>query len=746
MDSKTFDRIYLAALLHDIGKFRQRSEPTYERVRHAAVGAGYLEETCPDYHLTRIVLNHHNPEKYDEFIVAVADKLSAAEREEGGTGGPVRSEPLLAILGQILLDPPKGLLPVEHYVPLAVYNRQELPVPLPDKKAALGHGYGPLWREFDQEFRMLANRGLAQKQDSLLYLLEKYWTRIPSAAYYARATVSLFDHARTTAAIAASLAQSGVTTNELADLNEVLKNRQAGYRKIMDKPQFTLLAGDISGIQEFIYDVPQEGAAKALRGRSFFLTYFTRVLAEYFIRKEGLPLANILLAGGGKFSLLLPLAAEERVTSYRHYVEEAMYTAFGGHLSVLLAAVPLAPSDFLPGRWPLKWDEAAQALQVEKRRRWQTLLTKSPAKILGPWPVPETPCSCCGQAADGSGLCPVCRGLHDLGEKLPRAKFIIQKRISPSSRPANSLKGLLAAFDVEMSLDESPAKDAFNYYLNSYDFLANNGDGFYFVPQLTAGRDFDALAESSEGVKTWAVLRGDVDDLGKIFRQGLGNKATLSAFANLSRAIGEFFGIYFGDLLARYKDRVYTVYAGGDDFCLVGSWSVLPEIAALLRREFGRYVAGNPNVTFSAAIALAPEKKHPLYRMAEVAGDRLDEAKAAGKDRLVFLGVPLHWDELERLKETKDMVHTIIAGGGAKSLLTYLYQAEHMRRQAAKERDLFRIWRVVYMLRRYEQRLPSDLKGPMEKLIDRILIGKNALYPYLAQAARWAELGLRNER
>lgn len=752
--------IYLAALMHDIGKFQQRSVPEYKFTKHEIIGAGYLEQLTASYTLRRLVEKHHGPEAADELIIAIADKLSAAEREEGGTRQDATKEPLVSILGRVQIElerGTKGPIPPEHYIPLKIYRHEDVPYPVAAKEDALADGgYAQLWRDFDHEFHELAPALHDDPyQPAILYLLEKYLSVMPSAAYYSRATVSLFDHAKTTAALATCLAAAAPPDQELQELHWALqamlpmrgkRDPQNDLPDVLRQPRFLMLAGDISGIQDFIYDVPMDGAAKNLRGRSFFLGYLTKLLAEYILRQENMPPACALLVGGGKFSLLLPLAAAERVDAYRREIERVMFAAFGGKLAVLLAAAPLAPADFLQGRWAQKWDEAGTALAREKHRKWSTLLMRDPQQVLGPFPAAAHVCRTCWRpVADGEELCSFCRGFIAMGDMLPKARYIAEKIGHPAQVTMQTANDVLLAFGIDMRLTERPLDGYNNYVLNSYDFLAQKGQGFYFLPQLRADKTFDELADAARGVKTWGVLRGDVDNLSLIFRQGLGENLSLSAFASLSRAVSAFFGIYFNDILREFRDQVYTVYAGGDDFFIVGSWSVLPSVAGRLRKAFARYVAGNTNVTFSAAIHLASHRKHPLFAAAERAGQLLDEAKdtAEEKNRLAFMGAILTWPEFEALQSYHDNIAAIIDGGGSRALLQHLYFTDRLARQARETGGIFKIWQAVYLLHNYRQRLKNQAKEDMEELIARTLTGRTQVYPHIAQAVRWTELAIR---
>jgi len=94
---------------------------------------------------------------------------------------------------------------------------------------------------------------------------------------------------------------------------------------------------------------------------------------------------------------------------------------------------------------------------------------------------------------------------------------------------------------------------------------------------------------------------------------------------------------------------IYTVYSGGDDLCLVGPWDVIVDFSRHLAAEFRRYVAGNPNVTLSAAVVVT-KPKFPIATSARKAGELLKAAKDAGRNRLNLFGV------ITRLRDLPDWV------------------------------------------------------------------------------------------
>ena len=105
----------------------------------------------------------------------------------------------------------------------------------------------------------------------LLGLLETQLGCFPSSIYPGDgADISLFDHAKTTAAIAACLSEY-VQANHITNLRKTLFEQKNDFCR---KGVFLLYTADFSRIQKFLYTVRTENALRSLRSRSFFLELF----------------------------------------------------------------------------------------------------------------------------------------------------------------------------------------------------------------------------------------------------------------------------------------------------------------------------------------------------------------------------------------------------------------------------------------------------------------------------------------
>jgi len=159
-----------------------------------------------------------------------------------------------------------------------------------------------------------------------------------------------------------------------------------------------------------------------------------------------------------------------------------------------------------------------------------------------------------------------------------------------------------------------------------------------------------------QGISALSTLKGDVDNLGNIFQAGLGDDVTFSKTAALSRQMNAFFTVYLPWLCQTEYPNSYTVFAGGDDFFLIGPWLKQIMLAGRMHKEFKRYVAENSQVHFSAGISIT-KPGLPINQLGEMAEDALDDAKAhnpeakenAPKNAVTCFKQTMHWEEFSQL-------------------------------------------------------------------------------------------------
>ncbi|MBE9593555.1 MAG: type III-A CRISPR-associated protein Cas10/Csm1, partial [Proteobacteria bacterium] len=136
-------------------------------------------------------------------------------------------------------------------------------------KDRLKADYAGLWGDFVEEVDGI--KGITDFDayfNTLYHLLQKYTWCVPSAVWKSKPDVSLFDHLKTTCAIAACLYNADVEY-----LDNLIGGIEKSWRKedlneeeerALNDGKFILIGGDVSGIQNFIYAITSKGAAKGL--------------------------------------------------------------------------------------------------------------------------------------------------------------------------------------------------------------------------------------------------------------------------------------------------------------------------------------------------------------------------------------------------------------------------------------------------------------------------------------------------
>jgi len=814
MDDKVFQAA-LAGLLHDVGKFAQRagelgsrtwdseSERDY-KYQHALYSGDFVEKYVPKQWQTGLSgpARHHRPQTHHDRVVALADHLSAGERADERKDHPKQLQSIFCgVTGLKDTQPPTA-----KYLPLKKLEiKREVIFPVDRIDDSYGT-YEALWRDFERDAQALKSAHSGDKADpttylhSLLDLMQRYTWCIPSAYYRSVPDVSLYDHSRMTAALAACLVEQPED-----------KVQAWLEKKNQDESVALLVGGDISGVQKFIYTITSRGATSGLRGRSMYLQLLTEVTARYVLKQLGLPLTNLIYAGGGHFYLLAPIGSEKALQDAQRQISRILLHHHQGDLYLALAAETLQADEFQGKPFSEKWRSLTQKLQLAKQTQFAELGDE--AKLLFE-PLEhggndEKQCAVCQREhaepkeKDGVKKCPVCLSFEDLGKDLREVKFFGLDEIKPADlpgllqKPAGDWNEILGHFGFHFYVDKnapapgqevirrhwlaindgvlSDLKPAFNQSINRR-FFVN------VTPTLTkeeyvefkgkvedlhpdSVKPFEVMAEQAQGIKRMGVLRMDVDNLGKIFSEGLGEQATLSRVANLSFAFSLFFEGWMAQLANEVnqtiqrreakgiEERLYSIYSGGDDLFFVGSWEVMPLLAERISDDLKRYSGEHPGIHLSGGITLI-DGKYPLYQAAEDAHEAEQAAKDnPGKNALHFLGATVPWakfaeikaqqETLVKLVETKDVPKSLLRR--LNQLYTEYAQAnQDMARQGQGDKVYWGPWHwhSAYSLGRLAER-HKKAREEIKQIRDN-LSGENFKnIEWIGLAARWAELLVR---
>jgi CRISPR-associated protein Csm1 len=732
-------------------------------------------------------------------LVHLARTLTGTGGGDGADPAPARVSLFAQLAASVGHAVPPRYLPL---APLALADACLFPTDQPPALAERRAAYGQLRDGLTRELEALPTTDLDALLETLYFLFQRYAWAVPASAATDQRDLSLFDRARTTCAIACALAREELSAADLAAL-------EVGEPAAWHAPRLSLLGGDITGIQAFLYTITARGAARGLRGRSFYLQLVGEVVARWLLGQLQLPLTSLLYVGGGRFYLLTQHLSQSLLQSLRQQLDRVLLRCHQGDLYVALGAVSLSLADLQTGVGA-RWGALGEAINVQKRRKFAALPPEElHAAVFAPQGQggPDSGCAVCRREgryvspADEARKCTLCASLEELGAQLRDARLLYLREVAPQLPPsqATDYATTLRALGWELHVLDDPsalrrpapvAGRGTLLTLGSTVFLTADtlaaqrreprlGLGFALLANVTPRApdghiaEFGTLARASTGVARLGILRMDVDDLGALFAEALGPRASLARLASLSFLLRLYFEGWVPELARRHNaatcgaggaDHVYAIYSGGDDLFLVGSWDRLPTLAAEIRRDLGRFAAGCPAVHVSAGIALVDEG-FPLYQAAEHAGAALDRAKARQdttgrvvKDAIDFLGQTLSWAEFEAVAQLQgELVARISADAVPRGLLHTLARFAALERSAAPSaaKRLRRpgpqvvygrwLWLAAYNLTRLGERARGgDTRRWLEALRDSLV--QPGRLQQAGLAARWAELLLRRER
>ncbi len=644
--------VYLAGLLHDIGKFYQRADvngaasstilnpqiknlenqlcpirpgTTHYSHKHVLWTAQffsdfeahfrqYLSFTDMTYgEVMNLSASHHHPSTYLQRIIQKADHYSSgadrsksdsiawkdAEEEEDKNWDSFKRIQMRSVFEGISLTGNNGN--ANKKLPISEVRLDKSFFPGAENNTT----YEALWNKFISEVKFIQSRNFRTFNESLLFLLEKYTIRVPASTQHLP-DVSLYDHLKTTAAF--SLALYDYTHCNNYGREEKIPGR--------DEKPFALIGGDLSGIQQFIYNIVARGAAKNLKGRSFYLQLLVDNIVQLVLDELKLFSGNVIYASGGGFYILTANTSElpNTLTNLEKKITETLFEEYGTSLFLAIDIIPFGEAELFYKDGETStigsiWEDLSKKLSAKKSRRFQHLLNSRFDEFFSPIPVsPDT----LKDAITGDELKKEARKLDpednspnplminnstfqqiELGAKLKSTDYWIQSRVpltyfneksfEPAGLDSHNYFIDKEKLDVHENLLAKSADNVKVIHFNKENFLEplhkgiNNIYGFTWYGGNTypennfeepktfeelAGVEFDGpnykknvKSKSSPSLVRLGILRMDVDNLGAIFRKGLTpQKRSFSRYSTLSRSLDYFFKGYLNTIWKSNQD------------------------------------------------------------------------------------------------------------------------------------------------------------------------------------------------
>lgn len=401
----TREMIYLAGLLHDIGKFWQKGDsqvPGTSQVLDPSIKM-LQDQICPivngkntHEHLlwtAQFISNHKlfythllGTEQFDAFwktltqvhrtkdealplilqkaiyLAAGNDLITQIDTANTAKNTSNRLKPILA-----------GLLSDKE-------NEFEFPIVklkldesfFPKTRASFSASneqteYQLLWNEFEVALKNLHQRQFTSVSiyaENLLFLLQRYTVTTPFDQAFLP-DVSLFDHLKSTAAFAVCLYDYlGEQKKSTLDLTD------------QDVP-FLLVGGDLSGIQSYIYDIVSANAAKNLKGRSFYLQLLCDNIVQLLLKELALPTGCVIYTSGGSFYVLAPNTevVRNKLDTFRNTISTRLYHTHKTQLYLSLGYTPFREDMVTTGKIDEVWRSLGEELNKGKRQKFKNIIT-----------------------------------------------------------------------------------------------------------------------------------------------------------------------------------------------------------------------------------------------------------------------------------------------------------------------------------------------------------------------------------
>jgi CRISPR-associated protein Csm1 len=731
---------------------------THIHAAYTAIGMDLLEAHLPDIvgddmtpfapwrernaddSIINAAARHHRPDTFLQWIIATADRLASGfEREEfdNYNASPDEEQKKLnhyttrqwTLLEHIrLVDRPEAQdwrYPLKALSPEAIFPVKKEACENEDKATAQAR-YLDLWKQFLDSLKVIPTShriSLPLWLDHFDSLWLTFTHAIPSATAgiggNVRPDVSLYDHSKTTAALAVALWRYHADQGHDAENTKQQLRAQWDRERVgkvesetaWNTEKFLLVQGDFFGIQDFIFaegGQTQKRAAKLLRGRSFYVSLLSELAAVKVLEALALPATSQVVNAAGKFLIVAP-NTPDTIAKLRD-VQKELDTWFLEHAygqsGIGLAWLPARANDFRHGK---EGDSPFRDLitrlfkQLEETKLSRFGLCGEKADplnfrgFLGSFNNGE--CRIDGRSPasvekDGVWMCELAADQIDTGKWLASQKRVL---ITRDSLDHHTLRLSLFGFRVNFTESEEDTGKFGNEarignLLRAWDFsLPESFDaplwnGYArrqinaFVPRFGAKNAWEddryrgiGKAEDFEphpneiktlndlacdvGAQALMTLKGDVDNLGLIFQTGL-ERPTFARMAGLSRQVNAFFAIHLPWLCKSEFPNTYTVFAGGDDFFLIGPWHSTIKLAQRMKNDFKRYVAENPDIHFSAGLSMT-KPGLPIRQLANLAEEALDSAKVhnpdnrqpAPKNAVTAFGHSVAWERFDQLME-----------------------------------------------------------------------------------------------
>lgn len=671
----------------------------------------------------------------------------------------------------------KSIFTAIHHAKKATYlsQNQLTPQSLFPLEHPLQENHATQWKKFIAACKAIPQSHIQQK-NLLIDDIDTLWQQFASNIPTATECLSLYD----------------ATKLEAAKTLRA-ENSEAPY---------LFIQGDFFGIQDFIFangSQTNKNAAKILRGRSFQVSLFAELAATKLLQALELPPIAQLLNAAGKFWIIAPNTPENiaKIAAVQESLDSWCLENTLGLVSIGIATLAVGEDIFAEAAsFSATTKRLFESLERKKFQRYHLIAAQHapiidanyqhgvcafnqylPAQITVHDNIPASKISA-DQIAIGQALTKYSRILITkdsnpihLQDAIVLKQSIFGYRVcfTKSTQTLGEEMSANLIRDWDYSLAETTQSHVWHgiarRYLNGYvpQFSAQDltplalekYTGVDEKAALGAIKTFSHLACEDRqpdtehhdiyiGKIALATLKGDIDNLGKLFQSGF-THSTLAKTLALSRQINLFFTLWLPAFCAEHYPNTYTVFAGGDDFFLIGPWHQTQALAGEMQQYFAQYVGNHPDIHFSVGISQT-KPNIPIHHLAHTAEEMLDAAKGYAieenkqrkivKNAITVYGQTVSWQTYRELAQVEEDIKRLLEQENTTANIStgYIYSLLgliDLRSQETLESQMWRS-RFAYRSFRHAQACHAkdeDLQRQLNQTLCK-LFGENGIEKY----------------
>jgi CRISPR-associated protein Csm1 len=634
-------KLFYGGLFHDIGKVVQRASG--ERKKHAILGADWFEKYSDDKEISQQIRYHMANYQADledshlAYITYLADNIASGvdrrnsleeadeHQSEGIWDTYTNQEDIFNVFGQNRS---------KRYFEPRELNVKEPPNIADESRMKFSKGdYAGILRRIEDSISLMTFD--EEYINSALNLAEATLSFVPASTNTKEiADISLYEHSKLTAGFACAIYDYLSAVNRTNFKKELFHNGQDFYKE----EAFLLVSFDVSGIQDFIYNIATKGAAKQLKARSLFLDFMSEHISDSLLEELDLTRANLMYLGGGHayFVFANTEKIKKQVSDFEKKFNQFLLKHFQTRLYVAFGWSAFAANDIMSHTSSLAtyrkiYQQASHQISRKKLSRydWQTIaLLNQGGKKVG------RECQICHSVdqlteADQQTLCHLCDSLRKFAKQIQGKHFLISSDEDGLPVGPNAYLSTITENEIKAGVQGRVYTKNDFYTGNAVSTHIFIGDyRFAEIDQYASlATQYQQANGKAAGIKRLGVVRLDVDNLGAGFMAGFSHQAngqynTFSRSATFSRSMSQFFKIYI-NYFAQDK-KISIIYSGGDDVFAVGTWQDILLFTIELRQQFVNWT--NHKLTLSAGIGLFPDKT-PVSMMARLTGSLEEAAK-----------------------------------------------------------------------------------------------------------------------